>query len=49
MAMGRLERRVSPLKMTRDYASTHVRFPMPGGPVVLTAYRSGEGPEYSSE
>ena len=41
---GYLNRHASPLKLTRDYASGHVRFPMPDSPFVLTAYRSVDGP-----
>jgi Domain of unknown function (DUF4268) len=39
-----LDRQASPLKMTRDYASGHVRFPTRDSPFLLTAYRSVEGP-----
>jgi hypothetical protein len=39
-----LDRHACPLKLTRDYASGHVRFPMPDSPFVLTAYRSVDGP-----
>lgn len=38
-----LDRHSFPLKITRDYASGHVRFPMPDSPFILTAYRSVEG------